>query len=100
MSWVEKLKNKWDLKSTWQVVVVLIVFSLTGTTVLFIKQPVLSFVYPYEPNTWFYVIYFLLIWPIYNILLLLYAFIFGQFTFFWNFEKRTFERIKNLVVRK
>ena len=97
MRWIEKLKSKWNLKSTWQVIVVLIVFSLTGMTILFVKKPILNFIYPYEHDTWFYVIYFLLIWPVYNIFLLIYAFIFGQFTFFWNFEKRTFKRIKNLV---
>lgn len=100
MRWIEKLKSRWELKSTWQVIVVLIVFALTGTTILYIKQPILNYVYPHEPDTLFYVIYFILIWPIYNIFLLIYAFVFGQFTFFWNFEKRTFKRIRKLVARK
>ena len=100
MSWIDKLKAKWNLESTLQVVIVLIVFALTGTTILFIKKPILAFVHPGEPDVWFYIIYFILIWPAYNLFLLIYAFIFGQFSFFWNFEKRTFKRIRNLFVRK
>ena len=42
---------------------------------------------------WVSVIYYILILPIYNIFLLLYGFIFGQFRFFWDFEKRFFNRI-------
>jgi hypothetical protein len=33
-----------------------------------------------------------LILPVYNVFLLFYGFVFGQFRFFWNFEKRFFSR--------
>jgi hypothetical protein len=36
----------------------------------------------------------LLIFPIYQILLVFVGFIFGQFSFFWNFEKKMLERLK------
>ena len=42
MSWTEKLKARWALKSTYQVIMVLIVFALTGTSVLFLKEPIFS----------------------------------------------------------
>ena len=92
--WIDRLKEKWKLKNAFQVIVVLLVFSCTGFTVLFIKQPVLALIAPPEERTWlFSAIYYLLILPIYNVILLFYGFIFGQFDFFWDFEKRMLNRI-------
>jgi Na+-driven multidrug efflux pump len=93
-SWIEKLKQKWNLGSAWQVVIVLVVFACTGFTVLFIKKPLLRFLAGAEGDTVLAsVLYYLLILPVYNVLLLAYGFLFGQFSFFWEFEKRFFKRV-------
>jgi hypothetical protein len=41
-----------------------------------------------------------LILPVYNVLLLFYGAIFGQFRFFWDFEKRFFNRLFSIVKTK
>jgi len=93
-TWIERLRKKWKLKSAWQVVIVLIVFACTGFTVLFIKKPLLQVLAGDEGNTTLAsVLYYLLILPVYNALLLAYGFLFGQFNFFWEFEKRFFTRL-------
>ena len=51
MSWIEKLKNRWKLRSAWQVAVVLLVFACTGFTVLFIKKPLLTWLAGEQGNT-------------------------------------------------
>lgn len=92
--WIEQLKSRWNLKSTGQVIIVLIVFACTGTTVLIIKKPLFAYWFPDgEKPLWASITYFILILPVYNIFLLFYGFVFGQFKFFWNFEKRFFKRI-------
>ncbi|MEQ8546784.1 MAG: prolipoprotein diacylglyceryl transferase [Cyclobacteriaceae bacterium] len=94
MSWIDKLQSKWNLKNTWQVIIVLIVFACTGFTVMFLRAPVIDFfVGEGERSTLFNILYFIFIFPIYNIILLAYGFVFGQFRFFWEFEKKTFNRI-------
>jgi hypothetical protein len=94
MSWLDKLQSRWGLKSLTQVIVVLIVFACTGFSVLFLKRPVVAFFTTEgETNIWFSVIYYILILPIYNVILLFYGFIFGQFSFFWAFEKRMWYRM-------
>lgn len=99
--WTEKLKERWQLKSVWQVLVVLLVFACTGFTVLFIKKPILIFFAGEAGNsTQASVLYYILILPLYNVILLIYGFVFGQFEFFWTFEKRFFSRIANLFSRK
>jgi hypothetical protein len=93
MNWLEKLKNRWNLKSIGQVVIVLIVFACTGFTILFIKRPLLTWLAGEQGNTTLAsVLYYIFILPLYNIILLVYGFIFGQFRFFWEFEKRFMER--------
>lgn len=94
MSWLDRLQARWNLKSSFQVFIVLIVFACTGFTVLFLKRPVVSFfTADGEQNIWFSLAYYILILPIYNIILLFYGFLFGQFRFFWEFEKRMFRRM-------
>jgi len=41
----------------------------------------------------FTVLYYVLILPVYNLFLLIYGALFGQFKFFWAFEKRFFGRL-------
>jgi hypothetical protein len=94
ISWIEKLKQRWKLGSAFQVIMVLVVFACTGFTVLFIKKPVLHFLVGAQgDSTLASVLYYLLILPLYNVILLGYGFLFGQFRFFWEFEKRFFYRI-------
>ncbi|MEM8965108.1 MAG: DUF6787 family protein [Bacteroidota bacterium] len=98
MSWIEKLKDRWEVRSAWQVIVILIVFACTGFSVLYLKQPLynLAGITP-ETSAWIRVPFYLLtILPAYQILLLGYGFIFGQFRFFWNFEKKMLSRLKKI----
>src|SRR4051794_34993425 len=94
MSWMQRLKQRWKLGSIFQVVVVLIVFACTGFTVLFIKKPILNYLAGSKgDSTLATVLYYIFILPLYNLILLAYGFILGQFNFFWEFEKRSFSRI-------
>lgn len=100
-SWIQKLKSRWNLESTKQVFIVLLVFALTGTTVLVIKTPLLNLLFPSgDIPVIFYIAYYILIFPIYNLFLLLYGALFGYFNFFWEFEKKTFRRIKDRFSKK
>jgi hypothetical protein len=77
-----------------------VVFACTGFTVLFIKKPLLTWLAGEEGNsTLATVLYYIFILPLYNILLLGYGFLFGQFSFFWQFEKRFMERFFTLFKR-
>ncbi|MCI0751100.1 MAG: prolipoprotein diacylglyceryl transferase [Flammeovirgaceae bacterium] len=100
MKWIENLKARWNLQSAWQVIVVLIVFACTGFTVLFIKKPLLQILVGESAGTTTAsVIYYILILPIYNVILLIYGFVFGQFHFFWTFEKRFFSRLFSIFIK-
>lgn len=92
--WLYKLKSRWELGSLFDVVIVLIVFALTGSTVVVIKPYILQWIFGgAEISGWFTILYYILILPIYNLLLLIYGLIFGKFYFFWKFERKFFERL-------
>ena len=93
--WIEKLRQRWKVNTLWQVCIILIVFACTGFSIYFLKKPLLHFFVRDQVGRsfWASVLYYILILPLYNVLLLAYGFIFGQFDFFWAFEKKLFARI-------
>lgn len=92
--WTDRLKERWNVTNTYQVVIILLVFACTGTTVALLAKPLLRSIFePEEVPMWATLLYYVLILPLYNVFLLFYGLIFGQFKFFWNFEKRFFSRL-------
>lgn len=88
---MEKLKAKWEISSNLQLVIIFIVFGVTGSSSVVVSTPILKFFDITKENLNDFVYYFLkiiLVFPVYQILLLFFGFIFGQFPFFWKFEKR------------
>jgi hypothetical protein len=101
LSWSEMLKTRWQLKSGWQVLLVLLTFACTGFSVLFLKKPLYALVGITEATPlWLRAgFYTLAILPVYQVLLLAWGFVFGQFRFFWNFEKKMFNRMASFFRR-
>ena len=94
-NWMRRLQDRWNLRSARDVIIVLIVFTLTGTSVLLIKpwfQSFLTTIFT-TSDLWASVLYYVLILPVYNLMLLIYGLVFGKFHFFWKFEQRFFKRI-------
>lgn len=94
---MEKLKKRWGITSNWQIIVIFIVFAITGSSSLFVTKPVLSFFGIIKENfdysIFYYCLKILLVFPVYQVLLIFFGFIFGQFQFFWNFEKKMLSRM-------
>lgn len=77
-----------------RVLLILLVFACTGFTVMFLKKPIVAFFAGEgEQPVLFTVLYYILILPVYNVILLIYGALFGQFKFFWEFEKRMLGRM-------
>ncbi|WP_075590260.1 DUF6787 family protein [Labilibacter marinus] len=91
---LEKLKQRWGIESNLQVILILIVFSVTGSAAVYVKKIIFDLIgIDSDTSLWFKIpMYVLTIIPAYQILLLVFGFIFGQFTFFYNFQKKSFGR--------
>jgi len=90
-------KERWNITSDWQVVVILVVFAATGISSSFISRPFLALLGIYKESTspWiYYPLYIILIFPFYQVLLVFYGYLFGQFKFFWAFEKKMLRSMK------
>jgi hypothetical protein len=88
---MKKLKARWGIHSNLQLVVILIVFAVTGSTAAYLSKPILAWcgIVKNEVSAWvYYPLYILLIFPVYQVLLVSIGFLFGQFRFFWAFEKK------------
>ena len=94
---MKKLKERWGVTSNKQIVIIFLVFAITGFSSLQLAKPFLTLIGipdTFEPHWLYRVLRLLLIFPIYQLLLVFVGFIFGQFSFFWNFEKKMLERLK------
>lgn len=92
---IEKLKQRWNIKSNFQVFIILVVFAITGSTTVYLKKLIFDWVginaeTPLVAKVIFYIVVIL---AVYNVLLLIIGFLFGQFRFFWEFEKKFFSRL-------
>jgi hypothetical protein len=93
---MKKLKDRWGIQSNYQFAVVLLVFILTGSSSAYVTKPILAFLGITKesvPYLLYLVLKIVLIFPAYQVLLISFGFIFGQFRFFWNFEKKMLKMI-------
>jgi len=90
-------KERWNITSDWQVFVIIVVFAVTGSTSALIAKPILAFfgITKETISLWlYYPLYIIIILPFYQILLVSFGFLFGQFKFFWAFEKKMLRSMK------
>ncbi|MDD2987042.1 DUF6787 family protein [Flavobacterium sp.] len=93
---MEKLKKKWGVTSNFQFVVIFIVFAITGSLSAYLSKPFTNYVGLTEDNLgyFYWPIRLIAIFPLYQVLLVFFGFIFGQFKFFWWFEKKMLRSMK------
>lgn len=94
-SFFQRLKNRWGIVHNWEIVVILFVFSVTGSLSVKIGKPILEFLHidRETQSPWIY-------WPVrivisfiaYQIMLVAIGTLFGQHKFFWNMEKKMLSR--------
>ena len=93
---MNKLKQRWGIDSNLQIILILIVFALTGSTSAKLAGPLCEFLGLHRDSSPWYFYWFIrliLIFPIYQILLVFFGWLFGQFKFFWQFEKKMLSRM-------
>ena len=93
---MNRLKEKWGITSNFQIIIILLVFSITGSIAVWIAKPLLSLVgldkEVVSPLV-FWPIRIFIIFPIYQVLIVFIGALFGQFKFFWAFERKMLVRL-------
>ena len=99
---MKKLKERWGISSNFQLIIIFIVFGITGSSSVYVAKPFLELIHLNRAHfgenfLWggllYYCLRIILIFPFYQILLVTYGWIFGQFKFFWSFEKKMLKRM-------
>lgn len=91
----KKLENKWVVKYRWEMIRIFIVFAITGSSSVLVGRPIIKLlgISKENLNVFIYWVLFILIGLLfYQILLVAFGWLFGQFEFFWNFEKKMLRR--------
>jgi hypothetical protein len=93
---VQKLKERWGIEHNWQIIVIMVVFAITGSTASYIGKPILKYLSITTENFGtfgYWVIRILILFVMYQIMLVCFGWLFGQHKFFWNFEKKMLRRL-------
>ncbi|MDG1573006.1 diacylglyceryl transferase [Robiginitalea sp. M366] len=98
---MKKLKARWGITSNTQLLIICVVFAITGSASVWVAKPFLHWIRLdslKEITEWwgpwiYWSLRILLIFPFYQVLLVLFGWLFGQFKFFWAFEKKMLKRL-------
>ncbi len=86
---MDKLKNLFRVSSTYQLIVVFIVFGITGSLSLVISAYISDFF-----NLDNIILSIISVLVIYQVLLIIIGTLFGEFDYFWDMEKKILSRFK------
>ncbi|WP_350285977.1 DUF6787 family protein [uncultured Croceitalea sp.] len=92
----EKLKNKWVVEYRWEMIAIFIVFAVTGSTSLRVGRPIMHYVGITKENlqpVLYWILYIIVGLIFYQVFLVIFGWLFGQFKFFWSFEKKMIKRM-------
>lgn len=92
---LKKFKAKWNIESDWQLIVIFVVFSITGSAAMLVRKLVFGWmdITP-ETSLWIKIpLYIAILLPAYQLLLLVIGGLLGQFRFFYEFQKKNFRFI-------
>lgn len=92
-NYFERFKLKYGIQSNWSAFIIIVVFAITGSLSVKVGRPLLDFlgVHKETMSPWvFWPLRIVIIFPIYQVLQIVIGFIFGQFSFFWAFQKKMY----------
>ena len=91
-----KLIKIFRVKDLNQLIIIFIVFGITGSLSVVLGKYVLINIFgeSFLNNDFYWFLRLILIFPIYQILLILVGALFGQFRYFWEIEKKILIKMK------
>ena len=90
------MKKFLKVNSNFQLLIILIVFAITGSLSLYLSEFILNFLNVSQNNMnifLYWLLRILILFPVYQLLLILIGTLFGQFSYFWEFEKKFLKKI-------
>ena len=91
---MKKLRDFFKVDSNIRLLIVFIVFSVAGSLSLVVADNIFNHLLEFKDHDslyWFFRI--IILFPIYQVLLIVTGTIFGEFRYFWEIEKRILKRL-------
>jgi len=91
-----KLIKIFKVKDFYQLIIIFIVFGITGSLSVVLGKYVLINIFgeSFLNNNYYWFLRLILIFPIYQVLLIIVGALFGQFKYFWEIEKKILIKMK------
>lgn len=92
----KKLKNRWHVNFRWEFIAIFLCFAVTGSSAGRVSDPIMSLLQLSKDTTngWIYwPVRLLMIFPIYQVLLVMFGWVFGQYSFFKKFAAKMISRM-------
>ena len=91
---MKKLRDFFKVDSNIRLLIVFIVFSVAGSLSLVVADNIFSYLLEFEDHDSFYWFFrIIILFPIYQVLLIVTGTILGEFRYFWEIEKRILKRL-------
>ncbi|AEW85283.1 diacylglyceryl transferase [Flavobacterium columnare] len=93
---MKKLKERWGIKSNYQLAIIFIVFAINGSLSAKISAYFMQFLGLTKENlhwSFYYFLVFILVLPLYPFMLMFFGWLFGQSVFFSPFSKKMLKSI-------
>ncbi|WP_396168288.1 DUF6787 family protein [Flavobacterium sp.] len=87
---MENLKKRWGITSNFQLVIIFVVFAITGSASAWLSKPVCNLIgiTKEDLGLWFTPVRLIVIFPLYPFVLIFFGYLFGQSKFFFPFSKK------------
>ncbi|MBI5415819.1 MAG: hypothetical protein HZA29_03290 [Candidatus Omnitrophica bacterium] len=101
-NFLQRMKTKYNVQTTVGLVKIMTVFSLAGMAIMWVRKPVFHALgitaqtpFILKSLAWLAVVF-----PTYQINLLVFGFLFGQFPFFWEREKKFLRFLRRVIFER
>jgi len=94
---INRLKKLFKATSNWHLFIIFLVFGISGSLSVIVSEPIIKLFKIKElidDSTLYLTMRILIIFPVYQIVLLLVGTLFGQYKYFLDFEKKMLIRFK------
>ena len=94
---IQKVLKIFKVNSINRLIIIFIVFAITGSLSVILGEYVLLLFFSDDvvKGFFYWVIRILIIFPLYQILLIIIGSVFGEFKYFWSIEKKNSKAFKN-----
>ncbi|MDC0183369.1 hypothetical protein OAJ43_04450 [Nitrosomonadales bacterium] len=94
---INKVRKSFKAENNWHLFIIFLVFAISGTLSVIVSGPIIDFLKINElvdSYSLYLTIKILIIFPVYQIVLLVVGSFFGQYRYFLDFEKKMLMRFK------